>query len=562
VGDNTVMRRTLLILTFLAATALPARAQSIAGDWEGTLKTPAADLHVALHVTRNDDGPLKATIDSIDQKLLGVPVTTIAMTGSTLTFTVEAFHGSYEGTLNAGATAIDGTWSQGAKIPLAFARAARVPPSDIDGTWAGTLTIGATALRVVVHIRNMATGLTATMDSPDQGVNAIPVTTVTRDGLSLKLDVKSNGGLFNGTIDARLTEIEGTWSQGGRSWPLTLTPVKNPASLTVRRPQNPVKPYPYREEEVTFENASAHITLAGTLTLPPGAGPFRAVVLITGSGPQDRDETMAGHKPFLVLADYLTRLGVAVLRADDRGVGASSGTFATATTEDFATDTEAGVRYLRTRREIDQNKIGLIGHSEGGVIAPMVAARDPRIAFIVMMAGSGVNGGDVLVEQNVLVAEALGATHDQAVARAGQIRTLVEIATTEKDPAARVAKMHATLDGKATPAEVDAQIRTINTPWFRYFLAYDPAPALRHVACPVLAIDGERDLQVPPKQNLPPIRAALAAGGNTHVTVEELPGLNHLFQTAKTGSPAEYAQIEETIAPQALDTIGRWILKQ
>jgi pimeloyl-ACP methyl ester carboxylesterase len=251
-----------------------------------------------------------------------------------------------------------------------------------------------------------------------------------------------------------------------------------------------------------------------------------------------------------------------VLRADDRGFGKSGGTFSTATTADFATDTEAGVAYLRSRREIDQARIGLIGHSEGGAIAPMVAARDPRIAFIVLMAGPGVNGADVLVEQNVLVAEALGATHDQALARAGQIRTLVDIVNTEKDPAVRVARMHTALEGKASAAEIDAQVRTINTPWFRYFLAYDPAPTLRQVACPVLAINGERDLQVPPKQNLPAIRAALAAGGNTHATVEELPGLNHLFQTAKTGSPAEYGQIEETIAPAALDTIARWILRQ
>jgi hypothetical protein len=299
------MRRTLLALALLALTPLGAGAQTIVGDWDGTMKTPAADLHVALHVTKSDDGALKATLDSIDQRVMGMPATAFAVTGSKVTFVIDAVRGSYEGTINTAGTEITGTWSQAVQLELAFKRAAPKPPvapSDIDGTWTGTLAIGATPLRVVLHLTNTAAGLTATMDSPDQGVNGIPVAAVTRDGLSLKLDVRANGGAFAGTIDARLIAIEGAWSQGGRSWPLTLTPVKDPASLAVRRPQNPVKPYPYGEEDVTFENASAHITLAGTLTLPAGKGPFPAVVLITGSGPQDRDEALAGHRPFIVLA--------------------------------------------------------------------------------------------------------------------------------------------------------------------------------------------------------------------------------------------------------------------
>src|ERR1019366_5061034 len=204
---------------------------------------------------------------------------------------------------------------------------------------------------------------------------------------------------------------------GALDLPLVLTLVKDLSTIERRRPQTPSKPYPYREEDVAYENAGANVTLAATLTMPPGPGPFPAVLLITGSGAQDRDESVFGHRPFLVIADYLTRRGIAVLRADDRGFGKSTGNFSTATTADFATDTEAGVAYLRTRREIDPHRIGLVGHSEGAVIAPMVAARDPNIAFIVMMAGSGVRGDDVLVAQNVLVAEAMGATHEQAEAR-------------------------------------------------------------------------------------------------------------------------------------------------
>jgi pimeloyl-ACP methyl ester carboxylesterase len=308
---------------------------------------------------------------------------------------------------------------------------------------------------------------------------------------------------------------------------------------------------------VAYENELAGIQLAATLTIPPGQGPFRAVVLITGSGPQDRDESLAGHRPFLVLSDYLTRRGIAVLRADDRGVGKSGGKFAAATTADFATDTEAGVAYLKTQPEIDPKKIGLVGHSEGGIIAPMVAARDSDVAFIVMMAGAGVPGDQILAEQSLLISEAGGKSRPEAEKNAAREREILTLVKQEKDNAALREKLAALIPR----AQVDTQLGQIASPWFRYFIAYDPATALRKVACPVLAINGEKDLQVPPRQNLPAIRKALEAAGNKDFEIAELPGLNHLFQTAKTGSPAEYAQIEETISPVALEKIAAWILK-
>src|SRR5262245_15012477 len=446
---------------FLFCTSAGAVAQTIAGDWSGTLNAGGVQLRLALHVSAGEGGSLKATLDSLDQGAIGIAVSTITLNGSTVSFQINAIRSSYEGTLNADATVIEGKWSQGA----------------------GTL-------------------------------------------------------------------------------PLILSRVKDPSTLVLKRPQNPAKPYPYREEDVTYQNDSAHITLAATLTTPRGDGPFPAVLLITGSGPQDRDESLAGHKPFLVLADYLTRHGIAVLRADDRGVAKSGGKFALATTSDFATDAEAGVAYLRTRHEIDGKRIGLIGHSEGGLIAPLVASRDRGIAFVVMLAGTGVRGADVLVRQNVLVAESMGATRAQAEAQGAQIRTLVDIVMRETDDAARATKLREALAGSLPAAAIDARVTTLIDPWFKQFLSYDPAPALTKLTCPVLALNGQLDKQVPPDQNLPAIRAAFAASGNRNVDVEELPGLNHLFQTAKTGSPAEYAQIEETIAPQALDKIAAWILKQ
>jgi pimeloyl-ACP methyl ester carboxylesterase len=303
--------------------------------------------------------------------------------------------------------------------------------------------------------------------------------------------------------------------------------------------------------------------LAATLTVPRGKGPFPAVLLIVGSGPHDRDESLMGHKPFLVLSDYLTRKGIVVLRADKRGVDKSTGDLTSATTADFATDAEAGVAYLKTRSEVDPRKIGLIGHSEGGIIAPMVAARNSGVAFIVLMAGTGVPGDQIIVEQLRLIEEAGGASKDKAsgdAAKEGEVLTLVE---KEKDIATLDKELHEKFVSAGMPeAQIDASIKTVTTPWFRDFLAYDPATALRKVACPVLVLNGEKDLQVPPAQNLPAIRKALEDGGNKHFEIDELPDLNHLFQTAKTGSPIEYAEIEETISPLALGKIAGWILKQ
>jgi pimeloyl-ACP methyl ester carboxylesterase len=285
-------------------------------------------------------------------------------------------------------------------------------------------------------------------------------------------------------------------------------------------------------------------------------------VLITGSGPQDRDESILGHKPFLVLSDYLTRHGIAVLRADDRGTAKSTGVFATATTADFATDVEAGIACLKTRGEINPRKIGLIGHSEGGVIAPMVAARNKDVAFIVMMAGTGVRGDEVLVAQGEAIEIASGKSPEEAAKNAAKEKEMLTLVETEKDEALLEKELKEKLAGEVPEPLIGSQIKQVTSPWFRFFLTYDPASALRKVTCPVLAINGSLDKQVLPTQNLPPIREALKQAGNRHVEVDELPGLNHLFQPAKTGSPSEYAEIEETISPVALEKMSTWILKQ
>ena len=563
------MKHVTIILLFLAAATF-AHAQDVTGDWQGTLSAGGNELRLVLHITKSADGALKATLDSVDQGANGIPVNAVNLKNSTLNLDVAAVHGTYEGKVAPDAKTITGTWTQGSPLPLEFKRAVApvktehklAKPSDIDGTWMGSLDTGAVKLRVVFHILNAEDGLTATMDSPDQGMKDLSASSVTRNGASLKIEAKGIGGVFEGTIAADQSSIDGNWSQGGSSLPLLLKRVKDQAELELKRPQVPKKPYPYREEEVTYANRTQNVTLAATFTIPQGKGPFPAVLLITGSGPQDRDESLLGHKPFLILSDYLTRHGIAVLRADDRGTGKSTGVFSGATTADFSTDTEAGVAYLKTRSEVDPHKIGLIGHSEGGVIAPMVAARNKDVAFIVMMAGTGVTGDQILPAQAEAIAVASGTNPDEAAKNAAKEKEMLTLVETEKDQSVLEKELKEKMAGDVPDAQIGMQILQITSPWFRYFLTYDPASALRKVTCPVLAINGSLDKQVLPDQNLPAIRNALDEAGNKRVEIDELPGLNHLFQTAKTGAPTEYAEIEETMSPVALEKITSWILKQ
>lgn len=465
---------------------------------------------------------------------------------------------------------ISGTWKQNSSLPLKFIRATTpiktehkpAKPSDIDGAWMGSLELGAATLRVVFHIANTEDGLIATMDSPDQNAKGMPTSSVTRDGANLTIEAKSIGAIYQGKIAPDLSSIDGTFTQMGAPHPLVLRRVRDESELEIKRPQVPVKPYPYREEELTYDNKVQNLTLAATFTTPPGKGPFPAVVLITGSGPQDRDESLMGHKPFLILSDYLTRHGIAVLRADDRGTGKSTGNFEGATTADFATDTEAGIAYLKTRPEVDMHKIGLIGHSEGAVIAPMIAAHNHDVAFIVMMAGTGVRGDQVLAAQSEAIEIANGTDPEAAARDAAKEKDMLTLVETENDPAILAKRLKEKLEGDVPEALIGLQTKQLTSPWFHYFLTYDPASALRKVACPVLVLNGSLDKQVLPSQNLPPIRKALEEAGNQHVEIDELPGLNHLFQTAKTGSPAEYARIEETMSPVVLEKISTWILKQ
>lgn len=570
----------VLVVAFEGGIARSAEPKVTREVWEGTLKvTPQVQLRLVLNLRKGEGGALTATLDSPDQGATGLNVDAVAIADGKLTFAMKGLSAAFEGTLDKSGNEATGEWSQGgAKFPLALKRrvlpAAEPIAEGKEVVWEGKLSVGGgLQLRLVFHVNKDDAGVSvATMDSPDQGANGIKVDVVKIDKDSLFFEIKSLNGRFEGKMDPAGDEAIGEWTQGPAKIPLRL---RRAAKATeARRPQTPKAPFPYQSEEVKYENKAGGVTLAGTLTIPEGSGPYPAVILISGSGAQDRDETLFEHKPFFVLADHLTRRGVAVLRVDDRGVGGSTGD-GKATTADFAGDVLAGVDYLKSRKEINARRIGLIGHSEGGIIAPMAATTSPEIAFIVLMAGTGLPGDQIVRLQSRLIGKALGVS-GEGLEQAMELQdALVEIAKSEADPEAAKTKMNEALKAakeKMTPEQrevlekqeglLGARISALRSPWFRYFLNFDPRPTLGKVRCPVLAIVGEKDLQVPPKENLSEIKTALEAGGNTSWTVKELPGLNHLFQTARTGSTTEYATIEETIAPEALRLIGDWVVEQ
>lgn len=435
---------------------------------------------------------------------------------------------------------------------------------DITGKWFGSIDISGTKLNVAFNITKTGEIYSATMDSPDQGVEGIPITSVTFQAHTLKMSIENIGITYIGNLNDK-NEITGTFNQGNGSFVLNLSKNKK------RKPQEPTT-INYYTEEVTFQNKKENFSLAGTLTLPNKEGKFPVVVLISGSGAQNRDSELLGHKPFLVIADYLTQKGIGVLRFDDRGVGKSQGDRNNATLEDFANDVAGAVDYLKTRKEINTKKIGLIGHSEGGIIAPIVAAKNKDIAYIVLLAGSGIPGDELLLEQTELIGKAAELNENELAENHKANTKVYSILKTEKNPAeakkqlipliqAEFDKLPA--DQKPSTDEINAmlteQLNAITSPWFIHFISYNPALILKEVTCPVLVLNGEKDVQVPSKSNTQAIKTALEKGGNKKVTVVEFPNMNHLFQECKICNVEEYETLEQTFSPIVLKQISDWI---
>jgi uncharacterized protein len=440
----------------------------------------------------------------------------------------------------------------------------------LPGSWLGKLSNNSIDLRLIFNlILNDKDSLTATLDSPDQGAKNIPIGKVISDNKKLTIKAPALLGEYNGTITSDTT-IDGTWTQRGANFTVNLKKLKT--AFSVNRPQEPKPPFPYTSEDVTFTNDKFNIKLAGTLTIPAGKGPFKTVIMITGSGAQNRNEELMGHKPFLVIADYLSRNGIAVLRYDDRGFGASQGNYSESTSSDLATDAEAAFNFLKTNPKIIQNEIGFMGHSEGGLIAPIVASSHADVGFIVSLAGPGVTGQQIIIRQAQDIGRLSGEKEVDIKESTETYKKLYTILRKEKDNKKAEIKIMAIYkeilmkkktskeDTEKAVAQLKMSFGADRYTWFRYFIMTDPSTYWKKVKCPVLALNGEKDIQVAANENLPAIEKTLKSSGNKSVKIVKLPELNHLFQHCKTGLPSEYSSIEETFSPDALRIITDWIL--
>ncbi|WCO03165.1 alpha/beta hydrolase family protein [Psychroserpens ponticola] len=442
---------------------------------------------------------------------------------------------------------------------------------EISGNWSGKTKRGDKEITFVFNIKQENATYLTTMSVPTFRVSGIKPSTTTFANGKLTIDGSNVGMYYEGIFNNETQQFEGTYKEGGIEMVLNLKKgsVKIEES---RRPQEPVKPYPYYEEEVVFENAKAKISLAGTLTLPSENGKFPVAILISGSGPQDRDESFMGHKPFLVLADHLTRQGIGVLRFDDRGQGESTGDFGNATTEDFSKDVLSAITYLKTRNDVDIKNIGLIGHSEGGIIAPLAANNSKDVAFMVLLASTGISGAELSVMQSKTLRQfpvkdevTYEKNTRKAIAIVTSNKSETEIKnelTTHYNNFIRPILMSLNVPEEKVNLFIYSQLKTSLQPWSRYFLQYNPADEIEKLQIPVLSLNGSKDSQVNAKINQEGIRNALIKGGNKDYKIIELENLNHFFQECETGKLDEYRKIEQTFSPTALKEISNWILKR
>ena len=573
--------KNLLIFLF-AIIITSANAQTIEGDWKGALEVQGSKLSILFHITKDGD-KWTSTMDSPDQGALGIPMDKTTVQNGKLTIAAPAMGMTYSATLNESDNAIEGTFNQGGmELPLNMSRVEAtnevVAKGDFNspeilGDWNGVLDVQGTQLRVVFHLMNENGHLKGTMDSPDQGAKGIPMESTTYENGKLIIKASNMRMEYNAELSDDNSAIKGTFKQAGMEIPLELSKKKVEKKALVR-PQEP-KDFPYNQEEVKFVNTKGGHHLAGTLTTPSNGEFEKIAILITGSGPQNRDEELLGHKPFLVIADHLTRQGIAVLRYDDRGVGESEGSFNGATSRDFADDAAAAVAYLKNKKEYKGKAIGLVGHSEGGMIAPMVASENKDVDFIVLLAGPGIDIFELMIIQVSKINESEGATKEALARNEKDMRRVFDYM--RKNPNADLKELEKGLDeifeevysamSDEDKAELDKetfftqQKRMLLDKWFLYFINFNPADYLTQVKCPTLAVNGELDLQVTAKENLAGIKESLKKAKNKNATVKEFKGLNHLFQKTETGSTSEYGVLEETFNQEVLEYVSSWILK-
>ena len=550
------------------------RALPAAGHWLGNVQPGRfPDTWTSLAIERDEAGAWSAKITLITALALNTPCERVEIEGDSVVFKVPVWGApTFQGKVSDDGQRLRGSISfDGAEEAEGTFELARTPrPTDLSKpmAYAGALESPSGKLEMTfVFAETPGGNWVGAVDVPAQMLLGFPLMSVERDGQKISAELPVPGlAHLDGELAEDESRLTGQFKQGPFVLEVDFPRRDDYAAPTMARPQHPEPPYPYLDREVTIEHPDGH-TLAGTLTMPGSGGPFAAAVLVSGSGPQDRDETLMGHKPFLVIADHLTRNGIAVLRYDDRGNAGSTGQFKDATTKDLATDALAAVNFLKTVADVDPQRIGIIGHSEGGLIAPMVASESNDVAYIVLLAGTGVPGDEILRLQLKLLLEAGGMDEEVLAGFQAQQEKALDLivagASEEELEEAIRPVLEAQLkamgfEGEEREEAIDSQLGQLSSPWMRYFINCDPRPYLSRVRCPVLALNGTLDLQVWHEQNLPQIEKAVLSGGGD-VTVRRYEGLNHLFQPATTGSIGEYGQIETTFDEAVMDDIVDWI---
>jgi len=578
------MKRTKYI-PFLLSFALLQTAfaqKSVVGRWEGSIKIQGQELIINVDFKTTDTG-LSATIDIPQQNAKGLPLKSVRYEDPRVHFELPAGPGlaTFDGDRNdstisgkftqAGA---EGTFSLQLTNPAKTEIAEETPEElkPIGGVWNGAIDAMGQLLHISMTFTTKGGELKATIDIPEQNAAGLPLVNVRYSSTKLHCELPAGPGvaIFDGTMNG--DSLNGAFTQAGMNGKFYLA--RGKMAPKVEEPEEIV---PYKKEEVIFYDDS--IKFAGTLTLPETKGLHPAVVMITGSGPQNRDEELFGFKPFKIIADHFTRKGIAVLRYDDRGVGGSGGNTGESTTRDFVKDALAAIHFLQTRNDINPKQIGLCGHSEGGIVAPLAASQSTDVAFIICIAGPAVEGKTLILAQEEAIMRA-DSTSEENIRKAlatsnivyrlalsgdhqDEIRKELRAAAVDQINSMPEAQRKAiTNEEEFIRVNVEAKMKPLESPWFKFFLAYDPAPALEKVKCPILALFGGLDTQVPAALNKPAMKSALDKGGNKDCTFKVFPNADHLFLSAKTGSPSEYSSLKKEFVPGFLDTMTDWILKR
>ncbi len=583
-----ILFKASFVLSALLAAALVSAAPP-AGLWKGALKIPGSDLAIQVALDRSEEGVWSGTIDIPAQGLNGFALANVEVGEFAVGFAMHGIPGTptFKGLYEADKKRISGDFMQGGqqlKFELEFASKEGesvsvsekgIPGEGIGGEWFGELDAGPMVLRLALHMKSSPEGdLSGSMDSLDQAAEGIVIDVATYEEGTFKYSIHRIGGSYEGELNEDGSELKGTWKQGGQAMPLTFRRVEKPFALN--RPQEPVGPFPYEEREVRFRNEVDGISLAGTFVVPEGEGTFPTVVFFSGSGPQDRDESLVGHRPFAVIADVLARRGIASLRFDDRGVGGSEGDLMNSVTSSFANDAIAAIRFLEAQTEVDLDALGLIGHSEGGLVGPMVAVKDKQLDYLILLAPPGESLDKLLLRQSADALRLRGVDEELILQlqrdSAGDMVLIKDLNLSQEELITKLRERAELVKANyeegvleelgLTDAVFEQSLRLVSTKWFRSLMNIDPVVYLDQVSIPTLALFGEKDVQVAAQVNADVLQASFYRSGNKEASVKIQPNLNHLFQNCETGSMEEYGQIEETFDVETLGLIGDWILQR